>query len=236
MKKAALTILMLATFSYLSCANIKDMGKLINLTGKTFGRLTVISRAEHPSRHVYWICSCSCGKIKTIRGGHLNDGRIVSCGCFNQQYVHGESSGGEITKEYSSWVHIKGRCLNTNHERYHKYGGRGIKICARWLESYENFLSDMGRAPSSSHTVDRKDNDGPYSPDNCRWATNIEQQNNRGDTVRVDFKGQQIPLAVLCRQFGGIVKSNVANWRIKAGWTVLKSVTTPAKPKKKNHV
>lgn len=236
MKKAALTILMLATFSYISCANIKYMPNLINLTGKTFGRLTVISRAIHPSRHVYWFCSCSCGINKIIRGGHLNDGRIVSCGCYRPMMTHNESSGGEVTKEYSSWVHIKARCLNHNNHKYHLYGGRGIAICDRWINSYENFLADMGRAPSPEHTIDRKDNNGNYEPDNCRWATIEEQQNNRRITFKVEFNGQQIPISVLCRQFGGIVNSNVASWRIRAGWPVLKSVTIPAKPKKKNHV
>jgi hypothetical protein len=105
---------------------------------------------------------------------------------FNKK--HGEA---QKTKEYSAWSRLPGRCYNPKHKAYKNYGGRGITICDRWRYSYENFLADMGRAPSPKHSIDRIDNDGNYEPSNCRWATAKVQGNNQRKTKKVDFNGEK---------------------------------------------
>jgi len=130
------------------------------------------------------------------------------------------------TKEWYAWNHIKRRCLNPNYQYYYRYGGRGIKICDRWLNSFQNFFDDMGYAPSKKHSIDRLDNNKDYEPSNCRWATEIEQQNNRTNNVRVEYNGETKTLSEWSRILN-IPKSTLSG-RIKKGIGLI-SVATEAK-------
>jgi hypothetical protein len=153
----------------------------LDITGETYGLLTVLRLTRNLPRRA-WRCQCVCGRKKTILQMDLRSGNTRSCGCLfhkGNNSSHGEARPEFRTKEYTAWADLKARCTNPKNSSFKNYGGRGITVCKRWLNSYENFLKDMGRAPSPEYSIDRVNNNGNYTPNNCRWATAKTQANNK---------------------------------------------------------
>lgn len=162
--------------------------KLQDLTGRKFGRLLVVTRAERLPKagRVLWHCICDCGQEPTVTGSNLITGNSQSCGCLHSEKAvqrgrdsktHGHWINGKASPTYRSWLAMHGRCKHPATNGFEYYGGRGIIVCARWA-SFEHFLTDMGERPAG-RSLDRIDGDGNYTPDNCRWATEREQKLNR---------------------------------------------------------
>lgn len=163
------------------------MGSSIDLSGMKFGRLTVLHRVPAPSsttsRSVFWMCTCDCGKNHITSTNSIRVGDSKSCGCLrNEQNAvaslkHGYAIKGH-TPEYRSWAHMIQRCYNPNNDSYCYYGARGITVCPRWRNSFENFLQDMGRKPDPLLTIERINVNGNYEPGNCIWIPRSEQPKN----------------------------------------------------------
>lgn len=166
------------------------MPVLIDITGKRFGRLVVISRAPRDGHgNDKWDCRCDCGKPTTVLGYSLRSGETKSCGCLSREITSKRATThglGTKAPEYEAWKGLSKRCANENTKCYNRYGGRGVTVCNRWrgVDGYPNFLSDMGKKPTAEHSLDRINNDGNYEPNNCRWATKAQQARNTG--LRVD--------------------------------------------------
>lgn len=178
------------------------------------------------------LCRCQCGTEKLVNRSNLVSGKTKSCGCLRRELsainntTHGERRGRNTSVEYRTWLHMIDRCDNPNDKSYHDYGARGITVCERWRRSFADFLADLGRRPSAEHTIERKDNDGPYSPNNARWATRLEQNRNKRNNRRV-----KIGKKTLCvsEWLSLIDLSGGAYWgRVNRGWTIERALTTPA--------
>jgi hypothetical protein len=163
----------------------------------------------------YQTCRCVCGQVRDVLQDNLIYGRSRSCGCFNRDGKHRITHGKSNSPEYMAWRSCRERCNNPNIPGYRNYGGRGITICDRWLNSFENFYADMGPRPSPKHSLDRIDNDGNYEPGNCRWATTKQQSRNRRNNIIVTYDGDDMCL----RDFANLVgkNPNLLTKRVKKG-------------------
>lgn len=168
-----------------------------NLEGKRFGRLTVIRCVGRNKWHdSVWECSCDCGNVTTVSGGHLKDGHTTSCGCFAREERsrratrHGLLRGGKKPRTFIIWNGMKARCLNPRSTSYPRYGARGISICDEWLdyETFNRWAVTHGYADGLE--LDRIDNDGPYCPSNCRWVTRSRNQRNTSRTHMMTISGK----------------------------------------------
>lgn len=196
--------------------------RFVDLTGKRFGKWTVISEAtDHPSRsHVYWNCRCECGTETPVKGSELTASRSQGCKPCNKQH------GMRGTPEYVSWQHMKDRCNNPNSQDFHRYGYRGITVSDEW-NSFEVFYSDMGPRPSVEHSIERRDNDGNYEKSNCYWATRDEQSRNRRSNVMLTFQGETMCMKDLAAKFG--IGASCFRKRLLKGWSIERALTEPAK-------
>lgn len=210
-----------------------------DLSGQTFGRLTAKGLAgyyHNPSgrRATKWQCECACGKIVEVIGTNLTSGHATSCGCFRLEQktrawtTHGHASGriaGRRTKTstYRSWLAMRERCRRESHEFFRLYGGRGITICEKWND-FEAFLADMGERPPGM-CIERKDTNGNYEPENCRWATMKEQGNNRRNNRRLEIDGK-IQTATAWSEKSGIDARTIIH-RLNRGWEPKRAVFSP---------
>lgn len=211
------------------------MPSFIDLTGQKFGRLTVKKiayrkRTKRGDLHIYWECHCDCGSVCAVRPDGLKGGTTRSCGCLQKELIAKQgmknaTHGLRKTPEYTTYNLMKRRCYDIGSQTFDHYGGRGIKVCDRWLESFQNFYEDMGPKPSKKHSLDRIDNNSDYCPENCRWATHKQQTNNTRRNVFVEIDGIEKTLAQWS-EFYGISYAMVRS-RIHNGWPAIEAITTP---------
>jgi hypothetical protein len=171
------------------------MDKLIN---SKINLVTILKRIgaikTYVSRACYYECQCDCGKIFNVRRQELLKGKIISCGCYGK---HGYSNKGN--KEYETWLNIKSRCNIVSNPAYKNYGGRGIKLCIEWENSFEQFLKDMGKSPKK-YSIERIDNNKGYSKDNCIWASRKTQSVNKRTSIKIEFNGIKTPLVDVAKK------------------------------------
>jgi hypothetical protein len=208
-----------------------------DLTGMRFGKLLVLSEVERPGKRGQtnrraWLCQCDCGETKAVRAfALLKEHGTRSCGCLRREWCAGTlrakntRHGKSKTSEYGIWKKIIARCTDPGETHFKDYGGRGIAICDRWLQSFEAFHEDMGPRPSGDHSIERIDNNGPYDPGNCKWATRREQGRNKRSNRRLEHDGKSLIVADWVR-ITGIPKTIILS-RLARGWDVSRVLTEP---------
>lgn len=206
-------------------SNFKDV------SGSRFGRWTVVRYLRRDGKTSIYLCRCDCGKERQIGVGNLKNGKSLSCGCYRREtsrvwtnFKHGLSG----TPEYSAWRGIIRRCTNPRFKHYRHYGGRGIKICDRWKDSFDYFLLDMGPRPSPRHSIDRINNDGHYEPSNCRWATRREQCRNTRRNHWIEFNGQKRTISGWAEHLN--ISPKIVHNRIAIGWTIERLIKSSGSP------
>ena len=193
-----------------------------NLIGREFGRLTVIERAGTDGYSSLWRCRCSCtaGKVIIVSNSNLRKGSTSSCGCLQRETARLQKTrhGKRNERIYTIWRAIKQRCYDASRPEYPNYGGRGIVMDPQWKESFEAFYADVGDPPTERHTLDRRDNDGPYTKINCHWRTMKEQQNNRRNNLpHLTYNGRTMSITEWAKELG--VNVGTLRTRYHAGWT-----------------
>lgn len=195
--------------------------------GDRYGRLVVVEPRGSNARGLrLWACRCDCGTVRVVPGNALRTGNTKSCGCARSASIsvamrrHGQAA--ERTREYASWRSMKARCYSAAHKSFADYGAVGISVCARWRDSFESFFADMGPRPAGT-TLDRKDRLGNYEPENCRWATHLEQTRNRRNTKLLTIGGVTLAAEEWAQRTG--VKRTLIYARLRLGWSDERAVS-----------
>ena len=208
--------------------------RALNLQGMRFGRYTVSARVPSDSPGTKWLCVCDCGSQKTVRGQVLTRGTTRSCGCLRREVStargraskkHGHSAGGD-SPTLRTWRAMVDRCTNPSDKSWDRYGGQGIKVCKSWLESFEAFLADMGTCPRGL-TLERRNNNKGYDPENCYWTTRKKQANNRASNIRISINNEERTLTEWA-EFHGL-RPGLVHARLRRGWPIEK-LFAPARP------
>lgn len=202
------------------------MGNFVNsidLTGKKYNNLTV-KNIVIVKNQTCWNVKCDCGNEFVILGHRLKNGSIKSCGCIRKKNTLLRNTTHNLTgtPSYYTWSGMIQRCTNVKSKHYKDYGGRGITVCDKWLK-FEGFFEDMGERPNGL-TLDRKDNDGNYCKENCRWSTKEEQSNNSRSTRQITYNGKTQTLTEWSKELG--IKRNVLNFRLFRNWSIERAFTT----------
>lgn len=206
------------------------------MTGLKFGRLTVVEESGRTDEGILiWRCICDCGNEVSISGKSLRQNNTRSCGCLQKDVArligrnnktHGAKSNKERTRLYIIYINMKQRCLNPKNSAYKNYGGRGISICEDWRESFELFRDwALSNGYDETLTIDRINNDGNYTPVNCRWATSFEQTNNRRTTRKETLNGITKSLSDWFKEYGR--SYNLVRRRLFMGWSLLQALESP---------
>ncbi len=206
------------------------MSKRLDLTGKVFGKLTVLDFSHAENGYTYWNCKCECGNEKIIRGIYLTDKRrpIKSCGCLvkekspkNLEDYRCGTHNMSKTKFYNVWNSMVMRCNNPNSKAYKRYGARGIKVCARWRK-FNNFYEDMFQKYEQGLSIERINNDGDYKPNNCKWIDKKKQCNNRSTNHLIKYKNNTYTLSEASEKFK--IPYHTLKNRLYSGWDIEKAL------------
>ena len=200
--------------------------KMVINRGDVYGRLTIIQEAKYMhykdngriKKLRRFKCLCDCGKQTIVFLSNLRSGITKSCGCLREEII--TKHGMNATSEYKCWQNIRERCNNKKYIGYYNYGGRGITVCDRWMK-FENFYKDMRGKPGPEYSIDRIDNDGNYEPENCRWATQEQQANNRSSNVLIKFKNKTQNIKQWSNELG--INYGTLQKRIEKGWPIEKA-------------
>jgi hypothetical protein len=207
-------------------------------TGQKYGRLTVLNFSHRTKSGYYWNVRCECGKEKAVNISSLKDGSSASCGCLHTEQlaarnIENKKHGYWGSRTYASWCAMKGRCYTPTDKNYPNYGARGITVYAEWLDSFDNFLRDMGERPPNT-TLDRINNNGNYEPGNCAWSTPRQQARNRRSNTLIEFNGEVKTISEWAEGLG--ITPDAIGHRIKNGWPPEKAVSTRKTNKYANNI
>lgn len=203
----------------------------LDLTGKTFGRWTVLHYTGRERRRSWWACKCECGNCSVVDSAKLTSGWSRSCGCLQKDVVanrcttHGQSRRKFRSPEYKVWSGMLSRCDNQNATGFKDYGGRGIRVCERWMNSFENFYADMGPRPTAQHEIDRIDVNGNYEPSNCKWVTKKQNARNTRKSRFIEIGGETLCIGEWAERTG--VSADSIRGRINNGWQPIDAITVP---------
>lgn len=200
----------------------------VDITGKRFGKLTVVSLSERTKYGYLWECTCDCGNTCFRLRTKMESGHALSCGCLIDEGRRSRAKHRMMrTPEHRAWMAMRRRCNSPSDKRYEYYGGRGIRVCAEWDADFNAFYRDVGQRPSPNHSLDRIDVNGNYEPGNVRWATKIQQAQNKRNVRTATINGVEKALSEWAREYGQrpkLVRARV----VDRGWNVEKALTTPS--------
>ena len=218
------------------------MGKFINLSEKKFNNLTVLKRMTNRKKQTMWLCKCDCGKEVVVSSANLKSGHTKSCGCYalkekskrmkekNPTYKHGLSN----SRLFEIWRAMKKRCYLKTHVHYKNYGARGIRVCEEWKNDFMNFYNwAMANGYRDDLTIDRINPDGNYEPNNCRWATYKEQNNNKKNNRYIEYNGEKHTAS----EWAEIKKINYDTFfsRLYSGWSIKDLIETPVRIRRRQY-